>query len=131
MTIGAFSFIFDHNGHILLCKRRDRDLWNLPGGRVEEGESPWDGAIREAMEEIGVEIKVEKLAGVYFKREQSETVFQFVASIVSGEPHTSDEVSEVQYFSMDALPQNIAPRQKERILLFHNDPGSMRIYTHV
>jgi len=34
-TIGAFAIIFDDAGRVLLCHRRDIDVWNLPGGGVE------------------------------------------------------------------------------------------------
>ena len=40
--IGAFAIIFDGRDEALLCLREDRDLWNLPGGRVELGEAPWE-----------------------------------------------------------------------------------------
>jgi len=43
--IGVFAIITDNQGRVLLCHRRDHDLWNLPGGGVETGESPWDAQI--------------------------------------------------------------------------------------
>ena len=127
MTIGAFSIILDSENRVLLCKRRDKDLWNLPGGRVEQGESPWEGVIREAHEEINVDIFVEKLIGVYFKKEQGEIVFQFLARIEKGVPSESEESKEIAYFGVSALPENTAPRQKERIKLFFENPDVVRI----
>lgn len=127
MTTGAFSIILDDENRVLLCKRRDKDLWNLPGGRVEQGESPWEAAIREASEEINVSIVIEKLVGVYFKQEQEEIVFQFLAQIENGVPSESEETREVAYFYANALPENTAPRQKERIRLFFENPHLVRI----
>ena len=126
MTVGAFSIILDGENKVLLCKRRDKNLWNLPGGRVESNESPWDAAIREAHEEINVGLVIEKLIGVYFKKEQEEIVFQFFARIEQGIPSESEESKEIAYFDMNALPENTAPRQKERIRLFFEDPNIMR-----
>lgn len=126
MTIGAFSIILDDKNRVLLCKRRDKDLWNLPGGKVEQKESPWVAAIREAHEEINVDISIEKLVGVYFKKEQEEIVFQFLARIEKGIPSESEESKEIAYFDVNALPENTAPRQKERIRLFFEDPNMMR-----
>jgi 8-oxo-dGTP pyrophosphatase MutT (NUDIX family) len=37
-SIGAFALIFDEHNRVLLCHRRDMDLWNLPGGGVEREE---------------------------------------------------------------------------------------------
>jgi 8-oxo-dGTP pyrophosphatase MutT (NUDIX family) len=51
--LGAFAVILDEAGDVLLCHRRDLDVWNLPGGRVEQGESPWQAAVRETREEVG------------------------------------------------------------------------------
>lgn len=126
MTIGAFSIILDNEQKVLLCKRRDRDLWNLPGGRVEQSESPWEAAIREAREEINVDIVIEKVVGIYFKKEQEEVVFQFLARVDSGTPSESEEAKEIAYFTSDTLPENTAPRQKERIKLFFENPTILR-----
>ena len=127
MTIGAFSIILDDENKILLCRRQDKDLWNLPGGRVERNESPWAAAIREAREEVNVDISVEKLIGVYFKQEQEEIVFQFLSRIERGTPSVSEESKEIAYFDIRTLPENTAPRQKERIKLFFEDPNMIRM----
>ena len=50
-TIGVFGIIRDEQNRVLLCLRNDYDLWNLPGGTLEQGESPWQGVIREVKEE--------------------------------------------------------------------------------
>ena len=42
VAIGVFAIILDDGGRVLLCHRRDQDLWNLPGGGLESGETPWE-----------------------------------------------------------------------------------------
>ena len=64
-SLGAFAVIFDEESRVLLCHRTDMDAWNLPGGGVEGGESPWDAVVREVMEEVGLEVRVERLVGIY------------------------------------------------------------------
>jgi 8-oxo-dGTP pyrophosphatase MutT (NUDIX family) len=64
-TIGAFALIFDDTNRVLLCHRTDRDMWNLPGGRVESHESPWAAVAREVEEEVGLRVRVKRLLGVY------------------------------------------------------------------
>jgi len=115
MRSGSFAIILDAAGAVLLCHRTDIDLWNLPGGGVEDGESPWDAAVRETREEVGLEIEIDRLAGVYFKPEVTEIVFSFVARIVGGSPRTSEEADDVRYFPLDAIPANTSRKQLERI----------------
>ncbi len=128
-TAGTFVLFFNDQGHVLLCKRRDRDLWNLPGGRVEDGESPWEATLREVHEEIGVTAQLERLTGVYHKPAQDEIVFQFLGTITEGTPTTSDEVAEVGYFPLNTLPRNTAPMQAERIRWYAETPAVVRFLT--
>lgn len=115
VRIGAFALIFNEQSEILLCHRGDLDLWNLPGGGMEAGETPWDAVIREVEEEVGLVVEVERLAGVYAKPKQGEIVFSFVCRVVTGDPTTSDEADQVAFFPIDQLPRNTSPKQVERI----------------
>jgi ADP-ribose pyrophosphatase YjhB (NUDIX family) len=112
---GAFAVIFDDHDRVLLCHRRDIDAWNLPGGGVEEGETPWDATVREVHEEVGVDAEVVRLTGLYWKPGSDELVFNFECRVTSGSPTTSDEADQVGYFAFEALPPNTAPKQVERI----------------
>lgn len=115
VRIGAFVLIFNRQNDVLLCHRTDLDLWNLPGGGMEAGETPWEAAVREVEEETGLIVEVERLAGVYAKPQQEEIVFSFVCRVIAGEPTTSDEADEVAFFPVDHLPRNTSPKQVERI----------------
>ena len=114
-TIGIFGIIFDEQKRVLLCHRRDYDLWNLPGGTMENGESPWDGLKREVKEETGLNVKVTKLIGVYSKPDKNEIVFSFLCEKESGEITTTDEARSVEFFNFENLPTKTVPKQVERI----------------
>jgi mutator protein MutT len=117
MTIGAFSVIRDSQKRILLCHRRDKDLWNLPGGKVESGESPWEAAVRECQEEIAVKVTIDSLIGCYYKKDVDDLVFMFSASIENGQQlGMTDEADDIRFFSIDDLPENTAPKQRDRLL---------------
>ena len=109
-----FALIYNEKQELLLCLRSDHELWNLPGGGLEDNESPWDGVVREVREEIGVDARVERLSGLYWRPEKNEVVYVFVCEI-SGEPQTSEEVRETRYFPVGELPQNVSGRLGERI----------------
>lgn len=113
--LGSFALIVNGKGEVLLCHRSDIDAWNLPGGVVEHGESPWDAALRETREEVGLIVEVERLAGVYAKPDHDEIVFSFVCRVVGGELGTSDEADDVRYFPVQQLPANTLRKHVERI----------------
>lgn len=114
-SIGVFVTIFDEQRRVLLCHRRDLDVWNLPGGRLERGELPVETAVRETREETGLEIAVERLVGVYAKTDKDELVFVFSGKIVGGELAETDEADQCHYFYVGELPANTIPKHVARI----------------
>lgn len=116
MTIGAFCVIRNDHGEILLCHRRDKDMWNLPGGRVEEGEAPWQAAVREAKEEVGLDVTIKDFVACHMKSHENDLVFTFTATYdTTQSPGLSDEADAVAFYALDALPENTAPKQRERL----------------
>jgi 8-oxo-dGTP pyrophosphatase MutT (NUDIX family) len=61
----SFAVVRDDTGRVLLVQRADDELWELPGGRIEIGESASAAAVREVAEEAGVDIELTGLSGVY------------------------------------------------------------------
>ena len=59
------AVVTDEHDRIVLIRRRDNDLWALPGGGMELGESIVDTAVREVKEETGLDVEVTGLIGVY------------------------------------------------------------------
>lgn len=114
MRLGVNVVIVDDR-HVLLAKRDRPPIWNLPGGGVEPGESPWSAAVREAREEVGVTVEIERLTGVYDRSPSGEPVLVFTARIVGGQPRTSAESLEIGWFDVAALPEPINPYQPLRI----------------
>ncbi|MGN5378815.1 NUDIX domain-containing protein [Streptomyces lasalocidi] len=55
----------DDAGRILLQRRRDNDMWALPGGAMHIGESLPDCAIRETREETGFDVETVGIVGTY------------------------------------------------------------------
>ena len=113
--IGAFGIIFNEQRQVLLVHRRDYDLWNLPGGTLDDFESPKNGVIREVKKETGLEIKVLKLLGVYNKENKNNMAFSFLCKVIGGEITLNDEADKIKYFEIDKLPLNTVPKQVERI----------------
>ncbi|NOT04254.1 MAG: NUDIX domain-containing protein [Anaerolineales bacterium] len=111
-TLGVFSIIFDSQKRILMAHRRDMDLWDLPGGGMEHGELPNETAIREAKEETGFDVAIDRLLVVYAKPApwDKDLGFVFLGHVIGGEAETSDESDDVRFFGKDEMPKNISPR---------------------
>ncbi|MDQ7794506.1 MAG: NUDIX domain-containing protein [bacterium] len=114
-AVGACAVILDAAGRVLLCHRRDMDVWNLPGGALEAGELPTEAAVRETIEETGLDVAVDRLIGVYGKTRKNELVFAFLCRIVGGQLRETDEADSLRFFDPDHLPRHISPKQVERI----------------
>jgi ADP-ribose pyrophosphatase YjhB (NUDIX family) len=110
--------IFDQ-GRLLLTQREDFEMWCLPGGGVDVGESLAQAAIREAREETGLEVALTRLVGVYSRPGRSSFdghITLFAARAVGGELRTQPgETIEVRFFDPQALPDDLVPLAERRI----------------
>jgi len=101
----AVAVIFDQNQNILLVKLTYQKYhpWGLPGGSLDYSERPEDAAVREMLEETGITIEIDRF--LLAKTWTPDRVgLYYLCRIKNGEFQPSDEVSELGYFSKDALP---------------------------
>ncbi|MGB5812177.1 MAG: NUDIX hydrolase [Polyangiales bacterium] len=92
---------------LLLCRRAiepRKGYWTLPAGFMEMGESPEEGAAREAWEEARAELEIVDLLALYSLDHISQLQLFFRARLLSPEVSAGPESEEVGLFSFDALP---------------------------
>lgn len=119
--VGVGVVVLDSRQWILLEKRSDCEMWGLPGGRIEPGESVEKAAVREVYEETGLTVEITRLLGVYSEPESRIVTFLdngdvvhlidvlLEAKIISGELSISSESQDLQFFAPTALPSDIVP----------------------
>jgi ADP-ribose pyrophosphatase YjhB (NUDIX family) len=119
MPILGVNVAIIQEGKILLTRRVDFEVWCLPGGEVEDGESLAQAAVREAQEEVGYLVKLERLVGVHSRPQWLATgshVVVFGAKIVGGELRIQpQEVAEARFFGRDELPNDLLLGHQQQI----------------
>jgi ADP-ribose pyrophosphatase YjhB (NUDIX family) len=103
------------SGKVLLAKRAIEPFygdWNTIGGFLEYQEDPMEGLKREVKEETGVGCIIENFitmnADTYGPGGSALLNSYFTVRLLSSDIHPRDDVSELKWFSMDELPENIA-----------------------
>ena len=111
-TVGVAVIIRDPEGRVLMGRRahgRYAGLWCIPCGRLEWDEDVRAGALRELMEETGVQARITGIAAVHsnFHDFDRHTVgIWFAGEIVSGEPYPADgEFTELGWFAPGEPPE--------------------------
>lgn len=124
---GVSAVIRDGEGRVLLQRRTDNDLWGLPGGAVEFGESVRRALAREVLEETGLAIEIGRVVGVYSDPEHHQivtypdgNVIHFVSlcfecTRTAGTLALGDETSALAWFDPAALPADVMPMHRLRI----------------
>ncbi len=103
--ISVHAVITDDNQNVLLLKPTyGNRRWGLPGGSPEPPETIQDTLLRECKEEIGCDINIEYLSGVYFHKEHDSYVFIYKCSLEKDmSVQLSSEHSDYLYTSIDDL----------------------------
>jgi|DewCreStandDraft_5_1066085.scaffolds.fasta_scaffold00086_106 ADP-ribose pyrophosphatase YjhB (NUDIX family)/ubiquinone/menaquinone biosynthesis C-methylase UbiE len=120
--IAVCAVIRDRDGRVLLARRTDNGLWCLPGGAMEVGETVEAAVRREVREETGLEVALDEppLFGVYSEprpgARRHVVVLGFRCRVVGGALTPSDETTDFQYVRPEALPDDLVPTHRQRIV---------------
>ena len=115
-------------GKILLVRRHNLSrTWGVPGGVQELGESIHETAHREILEEVGLDMTPAGLIGVYSSPQwdlaldnggwiQQMTLFFLMSGLVEEIVIQASEVAEWAFFAPDAMPNNMMPCCRQKVL---------------
>jgi len=108
-TLAASVVVRDPQDRILLVLRSfepDAGCWSVPGGRVEPGESLADAAVREAFEETGLRVVVEREVWSLDVLDGPDHVFEihdFLAHVVGGNMVAGDDAADIGWFEREQM----------------------------
>lgn len=107
---------------ILLIQERADNMWAMPGGWADLGNSPASVAEREVFEESGFQVKAEKVVAVIDANRIQPLEFYhaykliFLCQLLGGEPRISHETLAVDFFDLNNLPPLSVYRTNEDML---------------
>ena len=119
---GAAVIIRNEKDEILLQERTDRNQWGIPGGCQDLGEDLRETAVREAYEETGIKLDINKiqlidtLSGKSRKNSypngdivyNNTSLFLATISLLDASKLKGDsETKRLKFFSLDSLPDNL------------------------
>jgi len=122
--VASGVLFFNDKKEILIVKPNYREDWLLPGGIVEVEESPIECGIRETKEEIGLDVKIEKLLCVHFVKSgkrPEKIVFVFYGGILSETQIKNikiqkDEIDEYRFVKPEETEPFLGERRFQRTL---------------
>lgn len=126
MAIAATGIIYSKEKGLLLEKRTDTGEWCTPGGSIELGEALTDALKREIKEETNLDFKSAKLLDVKDNvhmiypngDEVYYTDFVYEINDFYGDLRHDGESTELRFFDIKSLPENIMPTQIDYIEKF-------------
>ncbi len=122
--VGCGAFILNDAKELLLQQRNkapEKGFWSIPGGKLEMFETFEEAVKREVREETDVEIEIIALLGICDHIIENEKLHwvapSYLCKITKGEPSIMEPTKHIdmQWFSLDNLPENITITAKNAI----------------
>lgn len=131
-SVSVAAVIVDSAGRVLVTQRRDNAHWEPPGGVLELEESVLDGVRREVWEETGLVVEPTRLTGVYKNMPRGIVALMFRAEATGGTLSTSDETSQIEWWTPETVAERMDPAYAVRVLdAFREDGPAVRAHDGV
>jgi len=113
--VGVGAIIVERD-QVVLVKRGRAPLlgeWSVPGGMLEVGETLREAAVREVLEETGLQVEAGELLGVFdriVRDSEQRTLYHYVlidflCRRISGEPTAACDAADARWFKRDEIAE--------------------------
>lgn len=108
----------------ILLTHENNGTWSLPGGWCDVLESVKSNTIKEVKEETGLDVETIKIISIQDRNKHNKPIYAYgvckvflLCNIIGGEFVENIETTEIKYFSIDGIPNNLAEEKtnKEQI----------------
>lgn len=126
-VVAAATLCRDDDGRVLVVHDLFKASWTLPGGIVDADEDPRGAAGRETWEEAGVQVRVDRLLGVFAARFPDRLALVYAARPVGAaaapQPVHAHEIGAAAWLPLDEALARLAPRHAQRVRRCLDTPG--------
>ena len=117
--IDTRAVIFKDNK--ILLTHENNGTWSLPGGWCDVLESVGSNTIKEVKEETGLDVIAKRIIAVQDRNKHNKPIYAYgvckifvLCNVIGGEFIENIETTEIKYFSLDELPNNLAEEKTNR-----------------
>jgi 8-oxo-dGTP diphosphatase len=122
--VAAGALFFDDAGRVMLVRPIYKDFWDIPGGYVDTGETPYEACTREVKEELGLDVQLGPLLVIDWAPHPDEgdkLLFIFEGWVLNEEQSTSiqlqsEELGEYAFYHPAEVDSVLIPRLARRVI---------------
>ena len=105
----------------ILLTHENNGTWSLPGGWCDVLESVGSNTIKEVKEETGLDVETIKIISIQDRNKHNKPIYAYgvckifvLCNVIGGEFVQNIETTEIKYFSLDEIPNNLAEEKTNR-----------------
>ena len=115
-SVSVAGIVVNDAGEVLVIRRRDNGHWEPPGGVLELGETFEEGVQREVREETGIDVKVERLTGIYKNMHRGIVALVFRCTPLAQPMSSTAEASEIRWMKQVHINQAMTAAYAIRVM---------------